>query len=238
MDSASGRPFLTARWSNLLLASYVAPDYLLRRHLPPGLELDRRDGHTYVSLVAFDFLDTRVLGVRWPGLADFPEVHLRFYVRSGAERGVVFVRELVPSRLVAAAARRLYNEPYRATPMGRSVRHDDGRIAVTHRFAWEGRLHRFSAVASEPPCAASANGAENFFKEHQWGFGVDRRGRTTRYEVRHPVWEIYPNAAAAVDVDFGSVYGPSWSFLTGSAPASVVLAVGSPVAVFRGRRLE
>src|SRR5215468_781631 len=97
----TGRPFLTARWTNLFLATYAVPDDLLRPHLPPGLELDRRDGRAFASLVAFDFLDTRVLGVPWPGYRNFPEVNLRFYVRHGEQRGVVFVREFVPLRLVA-----------------------------------------------------------------------------------------------------------------------------------------
>jgi len=60
-----------------------------------------------VSLVAFDVRDTRVRGVAWPGLRDFPEVNLRFYVREGDRRGVVFIRELVPSRAVALVARLL-----------------------------------------------------------------------------------------------------------------------------------
>ena len=49
------RPFLTARWVNLFLANYAVPDDLLVPQLPPGLELDRRDGQAFVSLVAFDF---------------------------------------------------------------------------------------------------------------------------------------------------------------------------------------
>src|SRR3954469_19204610 len=121
-------PFLTARWSNLCLFTYAVPRELLERRLPPGLELDRRDdleGEAFVSLVAFDFLDTRVLGVPWPGFRNFAELNLRFYVRHGEERGVVFVREFVPQRLVAWMARTLYQEPYQAAPLT-AVRTDDG----------------------------------------------------------------------------------------------------------------
>ncbi|HTG49386.1 MAG TPA: DUF2071 domain-containing protein, partial [Gemmatimonadales bacterium] len=76
------------------------PDEALAPHLPPGLALDRWEGHAFVSLVAFDFLDTRVGGIPWPGFTAFPEVNLRFYVREGDRRGVVFIAELVPSRMV------------------------------------------------------------------------------------------------------------------------------------------
>src|SRR6267142_673691 len=111
------RPFLTARWTNLFLASYAVSPELLAKRLPPGLELDTRDAQTFVSLVAFEFLDTRVLGIPWPGYRNFPELNLRFYVRHGGERGVIFVREFVSSRLIAGIANALYNEQYRIAPL-------------------------------------------------------------------------------------------------------------------------
>jgi hypothetical protein len=79
-------PFLTARWSNLCLLTYAVPPSLLEPRLPRGLTLDLRAGDAFVSLVAFDFLDTRVLGIPWPGFRDFPEISLRFYVRRGDDR--------------------------------------------------------------------------------------------------------------------------------------------------------
>src|SRR5262249_61064257 len=96
------------------------PDAVLTSRLPPGLALDRWEGRAFVSLVAFDFQDTRVRGVAWPGLTRFPEVNLRFYVRAGDSRGVVFVRELVPRRVVALAARLICNAPYPDAPLVRA----------------------------------------------------------------------------------------------------------------------
>ena len=108
MDSLSpteipfmSRPFLTAEWRNLFLATYSVPPCLLQPRLPAGLELDTRDDCAFVSLVAFQFVNTRVLGVPWPGYRNFPELNLRFYVRHGGDRGVIFVREIVSERLVA-----------------------------------------------------------------------------------------------------------------------------------------
>ena len=67
-------PFLSARWSNLILITYAVPPELLRPYLPDGIALDTRDGQSFASLVAFDFLDTRVLGVPWPGFRTFAEM--------------------------------------------------------------------------------------------------------------------------------------------------------------------
>src|SRR6266699_1116460 len=133
------RPFLPARWSNLAILTWEVPPALLEPHLPAGLELDRRDGAAFASLVAFDFLDTKVLGVPWPGFRNFPELNLRFYVRYGNQRGVVFVREFVPKRFVAWAARTLYNEPYRAARMTSLVNDVANRLTFELRVAYGGR---------------------------------------------------------------------------------------------------
>src|SRR5512138_1282205 len=129
-----GRPFLTARWVDLLLVTWRAPDSLLRDRLPRGAELDRWEGHALVSLVAFDFEETRVFGVRWPGLVSFPELNLRFYVRQAGRRGVVFIREYVPNALLAAVARWRFHEPYRAVPYR--------KVGREHRLQVGGREHR------------------------------------------------------------------------------------------------
>ena len=227
-------PFLTARWSNLPLLSYAVAPELLRPRLPAGLALDTRDGYAFVSLVAFDFLDTRVLGVPWPGFRNFAELNLRFYVRRGAERGVVFVREFVPQRLVAWVARALYNEPYVAAPLRSSVARTAEQIVVEHRLEWAGASHTIAAVGDLPATLPPETSTEHFFKEHQWGYGTTRAGRLLRYEVRHPFWQVYPLRSFRLDLDWGRVYGPEWAHLGQAQPCSAVLAAGSAVQVFFG----
>lgn len=228
-------PFLSARWSNLFLLTYAVPPELLMPRLPPGLALDTRDGQAFVSLVAFDFLDTRVLGIPWPGFRNFAELNLRFYVRRGTERGVMFVREFVPQRLVSWVARTLYNEPYRAAPLHSTTHALPDRVMIEHRLRWAGKTHTISATGARPPILPPETSAEHFFKEHQWGYGLTHRGKLLRYEVSHPFWQIYPLQSYRVELDWVSVYGPEWALLGKMQPYSTVLAVGSPVQVFFGR---
>jgi uncharacterized protein YqjF (DUF2071 family) len=228
-------PFLTARWSNLCLLTYAVPPALLEPRLPPGVSLDLRDGRAFVSLVAFDFLDTRVLGVPWPGFRNFPEINLRFYVRRGERRGVVFVREFVPRRVVAFLARAIYNEPYVAAAMSSRVREDDGRISIEHRLTFEGRENRLSVVATKPASRPPSESTEHFFKEHEWGFGTGRRGGCLSYRVVHPCWDCYRVESYALDWDWRSIYGEEFAFLGSAEPCSVVAAVGSEVSVFPKR---
>jgi uncharacterized protein YqjF (DUF2071 family) len=224
--------FLTARWSNLCLLTYAVPPAVLEPRLPRGLALDLREGRAFVSLVAFDFLDTRVLGVPWPGYRDFPEVNLRFYVRHGEERGVMFIREFVPRRLVAFLARAIYGEPYLAAPMSSRVTEDERRIIVEHRLRFGGRENRVTVVGRKPGVMPDANSTEHFFKEHQWGFGSGRGGGCVRYEVAHPHWACYSVESFELDWDWGGVYGEEFAFLGEAAPCSVVLAAGSAIVVF------
>jgi uncharacterized protein len=232
------RPFLTARWHNLFLATYSVPPALLEPRLPPGLTLDLRDGNAFVSVVAFEFLETRVLGIGWPGYRNFAELNLRFYVRRGEERGVVFVREFVPQRLIAWIAYRIYNEPYLAAPVTATRRESADRIEMGYRLRFAGREHRIEVVGGKPAFRPEVGSDEHFFKEHHWGFGVTRGGKALRYQVDHPVWDVYPVLSYSLDLDFAAVYGAEWGFLQQARPVSTVLAVGSAIAVHPKGRMS
>lgn len=125
------RPFLTARWSNLVLASWAVPPTALASLMPPSCEADLLEGQAFVSLVAFDFEDTR----------------------------------------------------------------------------------------------------EHFFKEHDLGFGRSRRGALLTYTVEHPAWQVLTQPRLELDWSFAEVYGPEWALLDRRPPDSLVIAVGSEVAV-------
>jgi uncharacterized protein len=233
--------FLSARWSNLILLTYAVPPELLQHRLPDELELDARDGRAFVSLVAFDFLDTRVLGVAWPGYRNFPEVNLRFYVhrRDSGERGVMFIREFVPQRLVAWVARRIYNEPYQAAPMRSRVEMHGGTIVIEHEFTAGGRVNSIRAIGELATSCPADTSDEHFFKEHRWGFGRARRGgRCIIYEVIHPTWECHAVREWKLDLEWGSVYGQEWAILQDAKPCSVVIAKGSRVSVLPKRSID
>src|SRR6184192_790735 len=107
-DSDASRPFLTAHWSNVVLLTFEAPEDLVRTQLAPGVEPDRWNGKTHASLVALEMRDVRVRGWRVPGFAGHLQVNFRVYARYGGQPAVTFVRELVPSRLIAAVGTALW----------------------------------------------------------------------------------------------------------------------------------
>jgi uncharacterized protein YqjF (DUF2071 family) len=228
----SGRTFLAARWSYLALVTYEVDPALVRAYAHPACEPESRDGRALVSLVGFLFEDCRVLGIHWPGYTRFPEVNLRFYVRHRQERGVGFVRELVPQRLVAFLARTLYNEPYADVPgLSGVVTEEDAAVRVRYAIPDSGRIHRLEVRAEPHASVPPEESLEQALKEQRWGFGRGRRGELIRYEVRHPPWEVFPVRDVVLDVDYGRLYGPDWACLDRERPLSVILARGSAVEV-------
>ncbi len=230
--ASNRKAFLTAAWRNLILANYAVPEEVLQPYLPPGVELDRWRGKCYASLVAFQFLETKVLGIGWPTFKNFPEWNLRIYVRRGEQRGVVFVREWVPQRFVAWVARTIYNEPYRAAPMAMNVEQTTESLTASYTVTTRKRVHTLAVTGSKPALLPQADSAEHFFKEHSWGFGKNRKGELLRYEVNHPGWDVYPVRDFRADLDWGELYGDERKTMNGREPDSVVLAAGSAVSVY------
>ncbi len=173
-------PFLTARWRYLAMLNFVADPALLRPLVPIGTELDFDRGETFVSVVGFMFLDTRVLGVAIPLHRNFEEVNLRFYVRrktaEGWRRGVAFIRELVPRFAIATVARVFYNEPYSAMRMRHSISHEQGRLAVEYGWRRGGAWEFLAMTASGEPSDAPHGSHEEFITEHLLGlYGSGKR---------------------------------------------------------------
>ena len=96
------------------MANYEVSPEILKKYLPYKTELDVWNGQCYASIVGFQFLETQVLGIKFPFHTNFDEVNLRFYVRYNDngewKRGVVFIKEIVPKVMITFVANTLYNE--------------------------------------------------------------------------------------------------------------------------------
>lgn len=223
---------MTTEWRWLLGVTFASDAALLEPHLPPGCEIDTLEGSPRVSLVAFGFHDTRVGRLRVPGHVRFPEINLRFYIRLDGERGVCFIRELVPRPAIAWVARGLYNEPYASVPMAEEVAIGED-VVVSHRF---GDGQRLKARASAHGIEPATDSAAFWLTHHHLGVGRSHRGRLLRYHVAHELWPLHEVTQLQVEVDFGAVYGPQWAWLGEAQPSHVTLAAGSRVAVFFPQR--
>jgi hypothetical protein len=219
------------------MVTFAVDPALLAPLVPVGTELDQHEGQIYLSVVAFQFLDTRLLGVRVPLHHQFEELNLRFYVRREVagelRRAVVFVREVVPRWAIAFIARAFYNEPYVALPMGHAV--SGSPPHVEYRWHVDGSWHKLAAQGEGPGVIPPPDGHAAFITEHYWGYTRQRDGRTLEYRVDHSRWKVWPAHLAELP-RLEPLYGANWaSALT--QPSSVLIADGSAVTVFRGVHL-
>jgi uncharacterized protein YqjF (DUF2071 family) len=225
------------------MLNYEVEPRLLEPLVPASVELDRWDDRVYVSVVGFLFNETRVLGISVPWHVRFPEVNLRFYVRRHVDgevrRGVVFIRELVPRVAIAAVARLMYNEPYRALPMRyRNEQLGDG--STQRGYSWRTR-EGWTGIQARTRGAASpleTGSEEEFITEHYWGYTRQRDGGTIEYRVEHPRWNVWRTADASWPVSVAPVYGDAFADALSGTPRSVFVADGSAVTVYAPTRIR
>lgn len=228
----SKSPFLSAYWTNLLNLTYKVPPHLLESHVPPGVELDVQDGNAFASLVAFEFLNTKVKGLKIPFHINFPEINLRFYVKHQGKRGVVFIKELVPKFCIALVARRIYNEPYEAVKMSVNTSKENDHLLLKHHIHYADMDHLIEVKASGALNIPEEDSLVHYFKEHELGFGVTHGGQGLVYKVEHPKWRVYEQVETNLSVDFGKLYGEKWDFLNEAEPYLSCLAEGSDIKVY------
>ena len=239
----STQVFLTAEWRDLLMLNYEIDPRLLTNHLPSGTVLDSFLGKTYISLVGFRFCHTKLFGaIAVPFHSDFEEVNLRFYVRRQegpeAKRGVVFITEIVPKRVVARVARVAYGENYVCLPMKHHVYTEGLQRTVAYLWRVNHKWCKMTAQASSVGALPPEGSLEQFITEHYWGYSTQRGGRSLEYHVSHAPWQVWSSTTARFEGDPTSLYGKELGRILQCRPDSAFIADGSPVVVFKGRKIS
>jgi len=233
--------FLSARWENLIMANYAVLPEVLKPFLPKGVALDFYEGKTYVSLVGFMFKQTRLFNIPIPLLGTFEEINLRFYVKRGegdsTKRGVVFVNETVPYRIVAWLANKLYKEHYIAIPTKNTIEVDNHSKNIKYQWKTNKDWNHIAVKTSKENCPMAPGSIEEFIFEHYYGYSKINQDFSQEYKVSHPRWLVNNVMEYSIQCDFESLYGKDFSFLCSAKPDSVIVAEGSPVTVAWKRTL-
>jgi uncharacterized protein YqjF (DUF2071 family) len=227
--------FLSARWENLIMANYAINPEILKPYLPHGVELDVYKNETFLSLVGFMFKRTSLFGIPIPFLGTFEEVNLRFYVKrtdgDTIKRGVVFINETVPYKLVAWVANKLYHEHYIAIPTTNRMSRTERSQHIAYDWRMNGKWNRLAAHTVLEKEAMNVGSMEEFIFEHYYGYTKINERCSQEYKVNHPTWQVNKVLDYAIDCDFRSMYGHDFAFLSNQQPTSVMVAAGSPVTV-------
>ena len=216
------------------MANYVVELKCLEKYLPRGTKVDQFEGMAFVSLVAFTFDKSRVVGMPIPGHRRFEEVNLRFYVvheNSPAVRAVTFISEIVPKKAIAFVANRLFSERYRSMPMSSAI--NENKVC----YSWGNELeNRFEGQVADRLKLPDANSVEEFITEHYVGYSRSENG-ALEYRVEHPQWECCLCESFDISVNFGNIYGEDFRFLGESEPYNVLYTEGSRVTATFPRRV-
>lgn len=234
--------FLKAEWRRLALANFVIDPAILQAYLPYQTELDIWKGDCYLSLVGFLFQNTRVLGLQIPYHTNFEEVNLRFYVKHKQheewKRGVVFLKEIVPKPAISLVANYLYGEHYQTRKMRHEWRETEDSLWTAYEWKEGKEWQSFQVETALQALDIPPDSETAFITEHYWGYTQISEHLTYEYGVNHPRWQCYPVKNYTIDVDFAKVYGPTFAFLNGLRPKSVMLAEGSVITVERKTKLS
>jgi uncharacterized protein YqjF (DUF2071 family) len=181
------------------------------------------------------FKDTKVLGVSFPFHQNFEEVNLRIYVKQiengETKRGVVFIKEIVPKKLISVVANTIYKEHYFTTKMNHEIVIVENDISVN--YGWENKKDEqfINVKASPKPLSIKQNSVEEFIAEHYWGYTKISDNKTSRYEVKHPSWNQHKVINFSLQIDFNKNYGDDFECLNNQKPHSVFLFDGSEISV-------
>jgi uncharacterized protein YqjF (DUF2071 family) len=229
-----GNTFLRANWENLIMANYEIEPSTLAPYLPKGVELDFYNNKTYVSLVGFMFKNTRLFGLPIPFFGSFEEINLRFYVKKIENRkikkGVVFINETVPFKIVALLANKLYKEHYISIPTKNSIDITENKDI---KFEWKinDRWNSLAVKSDTNKYKIEQGTIEEFIFERYFGFTKLSASSTQEYKIHHPKWMTHKILNSKIDCDFKSMYGDAFSILNNQTPESILLAEGSQVSV-------
>ncbi|HEY3394096.1 MAG TPA: DUF2071 domain-containing protein [Lacipirellulaceae bacterium] len=247
------------------MLSFRVPAKLLSKFAPPGTEPDLFDGQAYLSIVGFRFHSTRLFGLAIPGHTRFVEINLRYYVRRHVDgrprRGVVFVKEIAPRRAVGVAANWLYNENYITRPMRARIEIANTRLSRgdTIEYAWQtktislpsrevqgegsvrhvkvARWNHLAARISAPLALPKPGSFEEFIIDNYWGYVRGRDVCTREYRVLHDPWRVAPADEVEWNCDLAATYDAPFADYLAATPASALVADGSSIELFRGRRV-
>ena len=225
---------MSGAWRDLVLINFEVDPQVLRDRIPVGTRLDVHNGIPMVSLVGVRFTGLRIMGVPVPLHQDFVQVNLRFYVRcatpSGNRPGVSFIRQIVPSPLIAFGAHAGLNETMTVGWVRSKVRKPDDPAAGSITYEWRnrGEACRVTAQFAGPPRVPDDGSEALFVTERHWGYSRQRDGSTIEYRVDHPRWAVWNATSCRLE---GKMVRPFGIDIAGAlaTPRSALVATGSEI---------
>lgn len=192
-----GHNLVHMTWSHLLFLHWPINPALLKKLVPPILEIDTFEGRAYVGLVAFNVSGLRPVGTpSVPGLSSFLQLNARTYVKHGGNSGVYFLSIDASNAIAVWMARSFFHLPYFRARIESGIGNDRIRFESvrTHQGA---RKARFSCEwVPGKPLPPSHPGELTHFLTERFRLYTTYRNRAYENQVWHERWPL-KNASIA-----------------------------------------
>jgi uncharacterized protein len=227
--------FLVANWENLVVATFETEKKTLQPFLPPGTELNDWNGKICMSLVGFMFTNTSLFGIPSPFYRSFEELNLRFYVRRREgnlwKKGVVFIKEIVPARLIGWMGKLLYRENFISLPMHHAIYTGNNSQVVEYYWKVNKQTNFLKIRSSLLPAISNMHTLDHFISEHYTAFNRKGADRTISFNIEHRPWKVYPALTFDMRIDARLLYGDTFAEAFTNKPLGVFLMDGSRTTV-------
>jgi len=237
------KPLMKAKFTELVALNFSVDPSILEPRLPKGVELHFYGNETYVSLVAMMLRNVRVYNVPITIAKMVGEFNLRFYVRRKVgenqyKNGSCFIKDYVSSWAASWALEKLFKAEFGRIRMkwahARFDGDEEGRPpSADYRWQVDGdRWNRIRVLARERVAKTGRDTKVGFILNHS--FIYSKRGnKTLEYPVTRPAWSIWNAGQANFTCDVERLFGPEFVKPLAKRPASVFVANGSEVVVYR-----
>lgn len=171
-------------WRRLTFLHWPYDPNLIRRFIPPGLELDTLGNTAWIGLVPFEIFDS-------PGIPYFPETNLRTYVIGPDGRRAVWFFSLEAASLTAVIGARIgYRLPYYWAKM--RVTSENGVIHYQSRRHWPHDPHAVTDIQVQPGERFRSGVLSDLdrFLTARFQLCAASGGRLHRARIEHPPWPL------------------------------------------------
>ena len=195
------------------MLNFVADPEMLKPLFPCGTELIYHSDETFLSVVGFMFLETRVLGLPIPLHRDFEEVNLRFYVRKArlmaGGAGLCLCVNLFRGVQSPLSRETFYGEPYSALPMRHVIEHK-GRTSSAE-YQWRRTIADWETLAMTARRRAAGSQARSRTRNSSPNItGATPRAapKASEYQVNIRAGGYWPALTWKFEADVATLYGP------------------------------